>query len=48
MKGHVDSFEEYDRDLDAFMQHVALPDCPAPHFALAHSTGAPGLPEDDA
>ncbi len=40
MKGHVDSFEEYDRDLEAFMQHVALPDCPPPHFALAHSTGA--------
>ena len=40
MKGHVDSFEEYGRDLEAFLQHVALPDCPAPHFALAHSTGA--------
>ncbi len=40
MKGHVDSFEEYDRDLEAFMQHVALPDCPPPYFALAHSTGA--------
>ncbi len=40
MKGHVDSFEEYDRDLETFMQHVALPDCPGPHFALAHSTGA--------
>ena len=39
MKGHVDSFEEYDRDLEAFMQHVALPDCPPPYFALAHSTG---------
>lgn len=38
-KGHVDSFEEYDRDLEAFMQQVALPDCPPPHFALAHSTG---------
>lgn len=38
-KAHVDSFEEYDRDLDAFMQQVALPDCPPPHFALAHSTG---------
>jgi lysophospholipase len=38
-KGHVDSFEEYDRDLDAFMHQVALPDCPPPHFALAHSTG---------
>ncbi|MEI9901545.1 MAG: alpha/beta fold hydrolase [Hyphomicrobium sp.] len=39
MKGHVDSFAEYDRDLDAFMEQVALPDCPPPHFALAHSTG---------
>ncbi|MCP4383259.1 MAG: alpha/beta hydrolase [Hyphomicrobiales bacterium] len=39
-KGHVDSFEEYDRDLDAFMQQVALPDCPPPHFGLGHSTGA--------
>lgn len=38
-KGHVDSFTEYDRDLDAFMQNVVLPDCPPPHFALAHSTG---------
>jgi lysophospholipase len=39
-KGHVDSFAEYDRDLDAFMQQVALPDCPPPQYALAHSTGA--------
>jgi lysophospholipase len=39
-KGHVDSFAEYDRDLDSFMEQVALPDCPPPHFALAHSTGA--------
>jgi len=38
-KGHVDSFADYDRDLDAFMQNVALPDCPPPYFALAHSTG---------
>ncbi len=38
-KGHIDSFAEYDRDIDAFMQQVALPDCPPPHFALAHSTG---------
>jgi lysophospholipase len=39
-KGHVDSFAEYDRDFDAFMEQVALPDCPLPHYALAHSTGA--------
>ncbi len=39
-KGHVGSFTEYGRDLEAFMQQVVLPDCPPPHFALAHSTGA--------
>lgn len=39
-KGYIDSFDEYDRDFDAFVQQVALPDCPPPHFALAHSTGS--------
>ena len=39
-KGHVDSFAEFDRALDAFMEQVALPDCPPPYYALAHSTGA--------
>jgi lysophospholipase len=38
-RGHVDSFSEYDRDLDCFLQEVVLPDCPPPHYALAHSTG---------
>jgi lysophospholipase len=38
-KGHVASFADYDRDLDAFMADVVLPDCPPPHFALAHSMG---------
>ncbi|WP_018181410.1 alpha/beta fold hydrolase [Kaistia granuli] len=38
-KGHVDDFSEYERDLEAFMQQVALPDCPPPYFGLAHSTG---------
>jgi lysophospholipase len=38
-KGHIDSFAEYDRDLEAFMQQVVLPDCAPPYFALAHSTG---------
>lgn len=38
-KGHVDSFAEYDRDLDAFVQQVMLPDCPPPHYGLAHSMG---------
>jgi len=39
LKGHVDDFREYERDLEAFMQQVVLPDCPPPYFALAHSTG---------
>lgn len=39
-KGHVDSFEEYDRDLDAFMDEIAAAGCPLPYYALAHSTGA--------
>src|SRR5438552_4166784 len=39
-KGHVHDFSEYDRDLEAFMKEVVLPDCPPPHFALGHSMGA--------
>jgi lysophospholipase len=39
MKGHVDSFAEYDRDLEAFVQQVVLPDCLSPYYALAHSIG---------
>lgn len=39
-KGHVEDFDDYDRDLEAFLKQIVLPDCPAPHFALAHSTGA--------
>jgi len=38
-KGHVDDFLEYERDLEAFIEKVMLPDCPPPYFALAHSTG---------
>ncbi|AXS41863.1 alpha/beta hydrolase [Breoghania sp. L-A4] len=39
-RGHVDSFYDYLRDLDAVMEEVSFPDGPAPHFCLAHSTGA--------
>ncbi len=39
-KGHVAHFSEYDTDLETFMRDVVLPDCPAPHFALANSMGA--------
>ena len=36
-KGHVGDFSEYELDLDVFMKEVVLPDCPPPHFAIAHS-----------
>jgi len=39
-KGHVSNFSEYATDLATFMKEVVLPDCPPPHFALAHSMGA--------
>jgi lysophospholipase len=39
-KGHVGDFSEYERDVEALMNDVVLPDCPPPIFALAHSTGA--------
>ncbi|TMJ06034.1 MAG: alpha/beta hydrolase [Alphaproteobacteria bacterium] len=39
-KGHVHDFSEYDRDLEAFVKEVVLPDCPPPLFALGHSMGS--------
>jgi lysophospholipase len=39
-KGHVYDFTEYDRDLEAFVKEVVLPDCPPPFFALGHSMGS--------
>ncbi|QWG23282.1 alpha/beta hydrolase [Bradyrhizobium sediminis] len=38
-KGHVESFSEFELDVETFMQRVVLPDCPPPYFALAHSMG---------
>lgn len=38
-RGYVDSFREYIRDVVAVLEQVSLPDCPGPHFGLAHSTG---------
>lgn len=38
-KGHVDDFEEYERDVAALMTQIVLPDCPPPYFALGHSMG---------
>jgi len=38
-KGYVRDFSDYEIDVEAFVQQVVLPDCPPPHFALAHSMG---------
>lgn len=38
-KGHIRDFDDYERDLDCFMQSVVLPNCPPPYIALAHSMG---------
>jgi lysophospholipase len=38
-KGYVRSFSDYEVDVETFVQQVVLPDCPPPHFALAHSMG---------
>jgi lysophospholipase len=39
LKGHVKSFNDYEDDVTRFMNEVALPDCPPPYYALAHSMG---------
>ncbi len=39
LRGHISSFRFYDRDFNAFMTEIVLPDCPPPYHALAHSTG---------
>jgi lysophospholipase len=39
-KGHVGDFSEYERDAEALMTEVVLPDCPPPIFAIGHSMGA--------
>jgi lysophospholipase len=38
-RGHVGNFNDFQRDLDAFMQDFALPEFPPPFYALAHSMG---------
>ncbi|MCC6890875.1 MAG: alpha/beta hydrolase [Hyphomicrobiales bacterium] len=39
-KGYVRNFNQYQIDLETFVNEVVLPDCPPPYFALAHSMGA--------
>lgn len=38
-RGHVDNFEQYVTDLHTMIDQLVLPDCRAPHFIMAHSTG---------
>lgn len=38
-RGPVRSFADFDEDIRAFMEDVVLAHCPAPYFALGHSTG---------
>src|SRR6478609_4229211 len=45
LKGHVMRFADYEDDVTRFMNEVALPDCPPPYYALAHSMGATVLLE---
>ncbi len=39
LKGHVEDFAQYERDLAQFVSEIVLPDCPPPYFGLAHSMG---------
>lgn len=41
LKGHVDDFDDYRLDAEAFMRQVVMPHCPGPYYALAHSMAAP-------
>lgn len=38
-KGYVRDFSDYEIDVETFVREIVLPDCPPPHFALAHSMG---------
>ncbi len=39
-RGYVEHFDQYAEDFEAIFEGVALPDCRAPFYVLAHSTGA--------
>lgn len=39
-RGHIDTYDQYSADLDLVFTEVVLPECRAPFFILAHSTGA--------
>ncbi len=39
LKGHIDDFAQFDRDMALFMKEVAARQCPGPLIGLAHSMG---------
>ncbi|RLQ88466.1 alpha/beta fold hydrolase [Notoacmeibacter ruber] len=39
-KGYLDSFDTWRDDIEAIFKSVVLPDCHAPYYVLAHSSGA--------
>ena len=39
-RGHVGASDDYERDLETFLEQIVLPDTRLPFFLLAHSTGA--------
>ena len=39
MRGHIESFADFDRDLDTVYTRLLVAQCPKPFYALAHSTG---------
>lgn len=39
-RGYVDDFNDYTIDLETIINEVALPDCKAPYYIFAHSTGS--------
>lgn len=38
-RAYLRNFAEFDEDIRAFMEGVVLPTCPAPFYAIGHSTG---------
>lgn len=38
-KGHIRTFRDFDRDLEAFMTQAVQPSCKPPYIALGHSMG---------
>ena len=38
-RGYVDTFDDYALDFESVIEDILLPDCRAPYYVLAHSTG---------